>query len=160
MSNLDKYGENEVVEIPALSLVHVLTTILSVRSFLLSVASSIGGSCGRALVCGHLYWCSGLSSASVRYSGFAIGLRCWRKCAVTRWYQSSCALAHLYTAQRTKESLYIYRRSDWIMHLYILAQQSAHPIPSQIQARWGPQADWLPCTLQYIDQKMYQHVTF
>lgn len=103
------------------------------RSFLLSVAFSIGGGCGRALVCGYPNWFSGLSSASVQYFGFALGLRWWRKCRVTRTCvnvgTSLVAHARISIQRNVKEeSLYMCRRSDWIMHLYILTQQSAHPI--------------------------------
>lgn len=44
------------------------------------------------------------------------------------------------------------------MHLYVLANISAHPIPSWIRARGGTQAELPLCTLQIIDQEIYEHV--
>lgn len=133
MTNLDKYGDNEGVEIPALSLVHVLTYDTECAVIPAQCRIKYWWWCGRALVCGYPNWFSGLSSASVQYFGFALGLRCWRKCRVTRTCvnvgTSLVAHARISIQRNVKEeSLYMCRRSNWIMHLFILTQQSAHPI--------------------------------
>lgn len=88
------------------------------RSSLLSVASSIGGGCGKDLVRGHPYWCSGRSSASFRYFVFALGLRCWRTCAVTRTcvnVGTSLVVHASISIPRNvpEEFLYMGRPTDW-----------------------------------------------
>lgn len=71
-------------------------TILYVRLPLLTGASSIGGGCGRSRAL-----LTFLAQLSVRYSGLALGLRCWCRGTVIRTPvnvgSNIVAHTHLYT---------------------------------------------------------------